>query len=227
MPFWALKNLQKGKQVCRLNFNRRTRTEHYQESSDCCCSYLNQATQKNTCQVLLPKKNPGSNFFFGGGGVRFGLKTGQTLPIGYGFRGNYGSVWTYLSFLFQISKKERKYANSKWILKNLFCCCSNLSTVMIRFSVWGAYLLLVPQGRVNVHDQLTWGNFNLFLRRYLWQCHLHQYRKQKLSQCAFFNIQFDDSVERILVLYCDITVCEQLKENKPRLVHTRTLILQY
>ena len=77
MPnFWALKNLQKGKQVCQLNFNRRTRTEHYQESSDCCCSYLNQATQKNTCQVLLPPKNPGSNFFFWkGGGGRFGLKT--------------------------------------------------------------------------------------------------------------------------------------------------------
>ena len=32
-------------------------------------------------------------------------------------------------------------------LKNLFCCCSNLSTVMIRFSAWGAYLLLVPQRR--------------------------------------------------------------------------------
>ena len=32
-----------------------------------------------------------------------------TLPIlvgiGYGFRGNYGSVWTYLSFQFQMSKK--------------------------------------------------------------------------------------------------------------------------
>ena len=79
MPnFWALKNLQKGKQVCQLNFNRRTRTEHYQESSDCCCSYLNQATQKNTRQVLLPKKKSRMEFFlfFLGGGVRFGLKTG-------------------------------------------------------------------------------------------------------------------------------------------------------
>ena len=47
----------------------------------------------------------------------------------------------------------------------------------------------------------------------------------KLSLCAFFNIQFDDSVERILVSYCGITVCEQLKENEPWLIHTRTLIL--
>ena len=36
-----------------------------------------------------------------------------TLPlsrsgIGYGFRGNYGCLWTYLSFQFQMSKKERE-----------------------------------------------------------------------------------------------------------------------
>ena len=24
-------------------------------------------------------------------------------------------------------RKKEKYANSKWILRNLFCCCSNLS----------------------------------------------------------------------------------------------------
>ena len=37
--------------------------------------------------------------------------------IGYDFRGNYGSVWTYLSFQFKMSKKslrkKEKYANSK------------------------------------------------------------------------------------------------------------------
>ena len=27
---------------------------------------------------------------------------------GYGFRGNYGNVWTYLQFQFQMSKKERE-----------------------------------------------------------------------------------------------------------------------
>ena len=117
--------------------------------------YLTQATPKNTCHILLPQKTPESKIsnpkksfdhpchlksgfphpsfspppphLYQG----FGLKmvwTLQTLPIGYGFRGNYGSVWTYLSFQFQITiRKKEKYANSKWILANLFCCSSNLS----------------------------------------------------------------------------------------------------
>ena len=54
----------------------------------------------------------------------FGLKTGVHFArIWYGFRGNHGIVWTYLSFQFQMSKKERKYVNSK----NFFCLRSNLS----------------------------------------------------------------------------------------------------
>ena len=146
MPFWALKNLQKGKQVCRLNFNRRTRTEHYQESSDCCCSYINQATQNNTCQVLLPQKNPGSNFFFfWGGGGAFWSENGSRLCLsGMVFEGTTGVYERIYHFCFKCLRKKEKYANWKWILKNLFCCCSNLSTVMIRFSARGAYLLLVP-----------------------------------------------------------------------------------
>ena len=65
---------------------------------------------------------------------RFGLKTG--IHLNY-FRlessmifkgiGNYGSVWTYLSFHSKWVRKKEKYANSKRILRNLFCCCSNLS----------------------------------------------------------------------------------------------------
>ena len=146
MPFWTLKNLQKGKQVCRLNFNRRTRTEHYQESSDCCCSYINQAAQNNTCQVLLPEKNPGSNFFFGGGGGdAFWSENGSGLCLsGMVYEGTTGVYERIYHFCFKSLRKKEKYANWKWILKNLFCCCSNLSTVMIRFSARGAYLLLVP-----------------------------------------------------------------------------------
>ena len=36
--------------------------------------------------------------------------------IGYGFRGNYGSVWTYLSFRFQMNEKERNIRiwNTPW-----------------------------------------------------------------------------------------------------------------
>ena len=40
--------------------------------------------------------------------------------IWYGFWQNYGSVWTYLSFQFQMTTgKKEKYENSKWILRNL------------------------------------------------------------------------------------------------------------
>ena len=58
---------------------------------------------------------------------RFGLKTGIGPFFagigGYGFRGNFGSVWTYLSFQFQM------YANSKCILEIFFFQCwrSNLN----------------------------------------------------------------------------------------------------
>ena len=48
--------------------------------------------------------------------------------IGYGFRGSHGSVWTYLSFPFQMSKKEREICEIKMgFLEVFFCCCSNLS----------------------------------------------------------------------------------------------------
>ena len=49
--------------------------------------------------------------------------------IGYGFRGNCGSVRTCLSFQFQMSwiTEKDKYANSKWILWNSFCWRSNPS----------------------------------------------------------------------------------------------------
>ena len=45
---------------------------------------------------------------------RFGLKTGIDFAHfglespGHGFRGNYGSVWTYLSFQFQMNKRKRE-----------------------------------------------------------------------------------------------------------------------
>ena len=59
---------------------------------------------------------------------RFGLKTGigiHTLVafwsgIGYGFRGNYGSVWTYLLIQYQMSKKEREMCQFEMDLKHFF-----------------------------------------------------------------------------------------------------------
>ena len=47
--------------------------------------------------------------------------------IGYGFRRHYGSVRTYLLFQFHMSKKEKEICQFEWILRNLFCCCCNLS----------------------------------------------------------------------------------------------------
>ena len=48
--------------------------------------------------------------------------------IGFGFRGSHGSVWTYLSFPFQRSKKEREICEfGMQFLEVFFCCCSNLS----------------------------------------------------------------------------------------------------
>ena len=54
----------------------------------------------------------------------FGLKTGIHFwsGIGYGFWGNYGSVWTYLSFQFQMSKKKREMREFEMPLKNFSLC---------------------------------------------------------------------------------------------------------
>ena len=62
--------------------------------------------------------------------LRFGLKTLSLFRsgIGYGFRGNYGKVWTYLSFQFRMSKKEREICEFDWNgLDEFVCLRSNLS----------------------------------------------------------------------------------------------------
>ena len=60
---------------------------------------------------------------------RFGLKTGIDfvhfgLESVMGFRGsrNYGSIWTNLSFQFQMSKKESQICEFEMDLKNFFVC---------------------------------------------------------------------------------------------------------
>ena len=59
--------------------------------------------------------------------VPFWSKSGYTLcpfwsGIGYSFWGNYGIVWTSLSFQFQMSTKERKIWEFEMDLKNFFVC---------------------------------------------------------------------------------------------------------
>ena len=114
MPnFWALKNLKKGQQFACWTLIAEQAAGicgHYQESWDCCCSHLNQATQKNTCQILLPLKNPGNENFLG---RAFWSENGYRLCLSGipGFRGNYGSVWTYLSFQFQIACENISFSS--------------------------------------------------------------------------------------------------------------------
>ena len=71
---------------------------------------------------------------------RFGLKTGIDFPYfgleGFWFSRELRSVWTYLSFQFQMRRKKEKYANLKWILRNLFCACSNLSNEEIQWNLY-------------------------------------------------------------------------------------------
>ena len=54
----------------------------------------------------------------------FGLKTLCPIwsGIGYGFRGNYGSIheWTYLSFQFQMNKNEVEMGEFEMHLENFF-----------------------------------------------------------------------------------------------------------
>ena len=121
---------------------------------------------KNTCQILLPPpKNLESKIFWEG---RFGLKTGTDFAYRV-YMVCEGTTGVCDVFIISVSNSDRpqrrrprrngcfrrlsfkwlrnkeKYANSKWILTNLFCFCSNLSTVLVRLSARGAYLLLVPQ----------------------------------------------------------------------------------
>ena len=59
---------------------------------------------------------------------RFGLHMGIGLTniiflseTGYGFRGNYGNVWTYLSFQFQINKNKIAIWEFQMDFKKSFC----------------------------------------------------------------------------------------------------------
>ena len=71
---------------------------------------------------------------------RLGLKTGIHFcsfwsGIGYGFRGNYGKIWTYLSFQFRMSKKEREICELEMDSIDFFCLRSNVSNDDI-ISTW-------------------------------------------------------------------------------------------
>ena len=82
----------------------------------------------------------------------FGLKTGIHfshfgLESSMIFRGNYGSIWTYLSFQFQMSKNEREICEFEMGLKNFFCLRSNLSNDDI-ISAWRPDLKTVVENDI-------------------------------------------------------------------------------
>lgn len=64
----------------------------------------------------------------------FRWTTGHTVTfvlfwfeIGYGFRGNYCSAWTYSSFQFQMREREKERCEFGMNFNIPFCSCSNLS----------------------------------------------------------------------------------------------------
>ena len=64
------------------------------------------------------------------------------------FQETYGSVWTYLSFQFQMNKKEREIRDI--VKENLFCWRSNLSDddiISYRGQVWKQVDILEAKGR--------------------------------------------------------------------------------
>ena len=69
----------------------------------------------------------------------FWSENGYTLfpfwsGFGYGFQGNYGSVWKYLSFQFQMNKKEIEICQIEMHLKKFFVCALILVWYSVR--IW-------------------------------------------------------------------------------------------
>ena len=62
--------------------------------------------------------------------------------IGNGFRGNYRSVWTYLSFQLQMNHKETVISEFEMYLKKSFCFSSTLkmmTSFVHIYQVWNGY----------------------------------------------------------------------------------------
>ena len=69
----------------------------------------------------------------------FWSENGYTLfpfwsGFGYGFQGNYGSVWKYLSFQFKMNKKEIEICQIEMHLKKFFVCALILVWYSVR--IW-------------------------------------------------------------------------------------------
>ena len=112
MPnFWALKNLQKGQQVCLLNFNFRTRGRDLWALS--AIFRLSSHPKKILAKFYYPQKIPESKAFWEGS---FGLKMGIDFAYQV-YMGLEGTTGVYerilISFQFQIAC-ENIHFSSVW-----------------------------------------------------------------------------------------------------------------
>ena len=114
--------------------------------------YLAQATPKNTCHIFTTPKNPGIKNFKPQKILWSSLSLEIWIPpplpptftstrvlvskwyglcrlclSGIVFEGTREVYERIYHFSSKLLRKKEKYANSKWILTNLFCCSSNLS----------------------------------------------------------------------------------------------------
>ena len=122
---------------------------------------------------------------------RFGLKTG----IDFAHIGLESGA-----FQFQMSKKERDICRFEWKLRNLFCCCSNLSNddiIILRCQVWKRVWILQArsESRWEKWYHLVWNRVRIWRTRQHTstkdsqeyplphrihigsQCRLHKFRK--------------------------------------------------
>ena len=92
-------------------------------SEEGCNLFVN--LRKTVCTVVLPRE--GTPRPIGWGFCAVLVQKGYRFcpfcsGIGCGFRGNCRSVWTYLSFQFQMSKKEREICEFEMDFKNFWIC---------------------------------------------------------------------------------------------------------
>ena len=77
--------------------------------------------------------------------------------IGYGFRGNYRSVWKYSSFQFQMNHKERVISEFEMDFKKSFCLSPTLkmmTSFLHIYQVWNGYGFKRPGLKTGVENYI-------------------------------------------------------------------------
>ena len=152
--------------------------------------------------------------------------------IGYDFRGNYWSVWTYLSFLSQMNKKEREiHEYRRNGLKKSSLLVSNIgnddiiSWTPVRGQVWKRVWVLKAGQKKSVKSDIFWSEIGsgsgeprdipspkiprstLIRKNRLLIESFHCFRKFPSLKRSFQSIFKDSSTEYISVLVTGLLVC--------------------